>query len=237
MNMRYTTPLLFGSLINLLGCASLPLGGGAHGQFIGSVETKWLNDGRKMQLLKPFIYIDPYHVEWLAPEGAIVDGASIPQVAWSVIGGPYEGKYRNASVIHDVACDEKTRDWKAVHEAFYNAMLASKVNLATAKIMYTAVYHFGPRWPVKCTFSTASVANIKNASRTSLRIDESSQIEILNTEESKEDPKMTEVTVLVNPPERQIKETDFEKLKTLIKERETSKQGPMSLEEIQNFHL
>src|SRR5712692_9140850 len=33
--------------------------------------------------------------------------ASIPRAFWSVIGGPLEGQYRNASVFHDVACDQK----------------------------------------------------------------------------------------------------------------------------------
>ena len=42
---------------------------------------------------------------WTAPKGAKVDGASIPQLFWTPIGGPFEGKYRYASVIHDTECD------------------------------------------------------------------------------------------------------------------------------------
>src|SRR5450830_1020841 len=82
-----------------------------YGSFVGSVITRWLDDTdhRKMELMAPFSYIDPQKLNWDAPKGWIVDGASIPQVAWSIIGGPYEGAYRNASVIHDVACDQKVR--------------------------------------------------------------------------------------------------------------------------------
>jgi Protein of unknown function (DUF1353) len=64
---------------------------------------------------------------------------------WSVIGGPFEGLYRNASVIHDVACAEQKRAWYMVHRAFYH-MMASGLGPVQAKIMYAAVYHFGPRW-------------------------------------------------------------------------------------------
>lgn len=99
-----------------------------------------------MVLLQPFEFIDPKGNHWLAPKGSVVDGASIPQFAWSVIGGPFEGLYRSASVIHDVACDKKSKPWNLVHEVFYQAMIASGVNLTKAKIMYAAVYHFGPRW-------------------------------------------------------------------------------------------
>jgi hypothetical protein len=49
-------------------------------------------------------------------------------------------------VIHDVACVEKKRPWNMVHENFYYGMLASGVEPPRAKVMYAAVYHFGPRW-------------------------------------------------------------------------------------------
>ena len=51
-----------------------------------------------------------------------------------------------ASVIHDVACDEKKRPWKEVHKVFHYAMLASGVSPDRANLMYNAVYDFGPRW-------------------------------------------------------------------------------------------
>lgn len=117
-----------------------------YGRFVGSVVVEWLDDGRLMKLIAPFAYIAPDGLQWDAPAGSIIDGASIPRFAWSIIGGPFEGKYRNASVIHDVACDERLRSWQEVHQTFYTAMLASDVDKITAKIMYAAVYHFGPRW-------------------------------------------------------------------------------------------
>jgi hypothetical protein len=100
-----------------------------------------------MKLLSDFAYIDPGKGRWSAPTGSEVDGASIPQVFWSFIGGPFEGKYRNASVVHDVACDQRAKPWKDVHKMFYNASRRGGVGLVSAKVMYFAVYHWGPRWP------------------------------------------------------------------------------------------
>jgi Protein of unknown function (DUF1353) len=116
------------------------------GHFVGVVKTLWSDDGRDMTLLEDFSYVDPDGLLWKAPAGSVTDGASIPQSAWSIIGGPFEGPYRLAAVIHDTACDKKERSWESVHEMFYRAMLTAHVNEVQAKIMYAAVYQFGPRW-------------------------------------------------------------------------------------------
>jgi len=110
------------------------------------VQAEWLEDGRQMKLLKDYSYVDPPNLKWLAPTGTVVDGASIPRFAWSAIGGPFEGKYRKASVSHDAACEAKTRPWEQVHEMFYNHMLCSGVTKSKAQAMYWAVYWCGPRW-------------------------------------------------------------------------------------------
>lgn len=115
-------------------------------KFIGDVIVKWLSDGREMKLLDDFTYIDPNGKYWTAPKNSIIDGASIPQVFWTIIGGPFEGNYRNASVVHDYYCDRQLDTWKNVHRMFYNACLTGGVEDAKAKIMYAAVYVGGPRW-------------------------------------------------------------------------------------------
>ena len=122
---------------------------GGFGAFKGSVAVRWLDDegdSRKMQLLEPFNYTDASGGEWNVPKGWKVDGASIPPALWSVIGSPYTGPYRRASVIHDYYCDVKTRGWRATHRMFYEAMRAGGVPEVQAKTMFRAVYEFGPRW-------------------------------------------------------------------------------------------
>lgn len=117
-----------------------------YGRFIGSFDFRALEDGRKLKLLNDLVFIDPKGKKWVAPKGYTVDGASIPRPLWSLIGSPLVGKYRIASVIHDVACEEKKRPWREVHKVFHYAMLASGVSSKRASIMYNAVYEGGPRW-------------------------------------------------------------------------------------------
>ena len=119
---------------------------GNWGRFEGRVVTEWLDDGRDMRLVEPFVYVDVAGTHWPAPAESVVNGASIPQAFWSMIGGPFVGRFRNASVVHDVACVERTRNWREVHRMFYEACRCADAPLIKSKIMYYAVYHFGPRW-------------------------------------------------------------------------------------------
>lgn len=118
---------------------------GNWGQFHGKVRVEFDDNGRDMVLLEDFKYTDPKQTTWRAPKGSRINGASIPQTFWAVIGGPFEGKYRDASVIHDVACAEKSQPWKDVHRTFYYGMRCRGVPEGKAKTMYFAVYRFGPR--------------------------------------------------------------------------------------------
>jgi hypothetical protein len=129
---------------------------GQPGRYEGVVQAQWLDDGRQMKLLEKFAYVDGDGKRWEAKKDAVIDGASIPRALWWA-GGPYEGKYRDASVVHDVYCDElpKTAEWQAVHRMFYQAMLASGVEKARALVMFAAVYRFGPKWDTACMEATA----------------------------------------------------------------------------------
>src|SRR5213082_2675116 len=116
------------------------------GHYSGYVEARWENDGRTMTLLSELRYTDPQGVAWIAPAGSIVDGVSIPRSLWSVMGGPFEGKYRNASVLHDVAYEQRNRPWQDCDRMFYNAMRCSGVGAVEAKTTFYALYRFGHHW-------------------------------------------------------------------------------------------
>ena len=113
------------------------------GYYSGPVDTRWESDGRSMTLLNELRYTDPKGVVWIAPAGSKVDGASIPRSLWSLMGGPFEGKYRNASVLHDVSYDQHIRPWQECDRMFYNAMRCSGVSAIEAKTMFYALYRFG----------------------------------------------------------------------------------------------
>jgi hypothetical protein len=127
------------------------VGGPKWGYYSGEPVTRWNPDGRTMTLLSELRYTDPQGVDWIAPAGSQVDGASIPRSLWSIMGGPFEGKYRNASVLHDVAYEQHNRPWQDCDRMFYNAMRCSGANAVEAKTMYYALYKFGRHWkfPIK----------------------------------------------------------------------------------------
>ena len=99
-----------------------------------------------MTIEADFAYVDPRGKRWDAPKGSIVNGASIPRSLWTIIGGPFEGKYRNASIVHDVYCDSMSEPSEAVHFMFYEACRCGGVPEKKAKILYYAVATFGPKW-------------------------------------------------------------------------------------------
>ena len=115
--------------------------------YAGRVMAEWLDDGRRMRLLEDFAYFDDRGQRWSAPKGSVIDADTVPRMAWIAVSArPFDARYRNASIIHDVACAEKRRPWQLAHEALYSAMLASEVPKYSALLIYGAAYHFGPRW-------------------------------------------------------------------------------------------
>ena len=145
------------------------------GYYSGQVEARWENDGRQMTLLSELRYIDPDGIVWIAPAGSVVDGASIPRALWSLMGGPFDGKYRNASVLHDVAYDQKTRPWKLCDRMFYNAMRCSGVSATEAKTMYYALYRHGRHWKRTRFLPGAAVAEDEVVPR-AIAVDEQEDI-------------------------------------------------------------
>ena len=116
------------------------------GRFADELVLRALPDGRTMELVQPFTYTDSHGVIWSVPARTQVDGASIPSAFWSILGAPFTGRYREASIIHDYYCATRSRPWKAVHKVFLDGMLARGVDKVQAQLMYLAVYRFGPRW-------------------------------------------------------------------------------------------
>ncbi len=117
-----------------------------HGRYVGVLRLESMSGGRLMRLTEPFSYVDLAGQQWHVPRRGVVDGASIPRVFWSVIGGPWDGPYREASVIHDWYCAVRVMPWKQTHRMFYDAMRTSNVPEAQARLMFLAVRYAGPTW-------------------------------------------------------------------------------------------
>lgn len=209
------------------------------GRFEGTVIAEWLPPGREMKLVQDFSYVDRTGRRWLAPAGSIVDGASIPRFAWALIGGPFEGKYRDASVIHDVACVQKKESWQRVHEVFYEGMQSSGVSESLAKVMYAAVYHFGPRWERRRTDIAVPIHDLQKRANQYAQMSNSDVVYTVKAVNQRtilvgggalaSQPREEEVADLVIrsvPKPTQFKESDFEELRQKIES------GNLSLEEI-----
>ncbi|MFO1162206.1 MAG: DUF1353 domain-containing protein [Reyranellaceae bacterium] len=133
----------------------------ALGTFAGlPPQIALLGDGRLVRLLAPLSFTQANGTAWPVPAGVELDGASIPRILWSLIGGPFEGRYRDASIVHDHYCVVRTRSWQDTHRVFYDAMRSSGEAPGKAKILYYAVYRFGPRWTTGAATAFTAAASV-----------------------------------------------------------------------------
>jgi hypothetical protein len=123
----------------------------AAGSFKGQAKVVFLepkkSDDRNVQLFEPFGYKDSKGNDWDVPAGFVSNGASIPWSLWTFIGGPFDGPYRDAAIIHDYFCESKTRTWEETHAMFLEASLRRGVTESVAQTMYAGILYGGPRWP------------------------------------------------------------------------------------------
>lgn len=166
------------------------------GHFRGQLRLE-LVGGREARLVTNFGYIDPHGTDWSAPRGSIVNGASIPQAFWSFVGGPWDGAYRQASVVHDVACETMQASWQDTHRMFYEACRCGGVDERTAKLMYWAVYHFGPRWEPR--MATTNAATITRPQRIATASPTPTQIQLARTYFQQNSPDLDAIPSLMFP--------------------------------------
>lgn len=166
------------------------------GAFIGKVAVEWTDDpsspDRAMKLLESFEFVDENGTRWPVPAGVQIDGASIPKVFWTIIGPPFVGDYRRASVVYDYYCAVRSRPWREVHRMFYDASRAGGVDTALAKIMYAAVYAGGPRWETIQLGGETKTVSVSPPPYTQ------SELEELNSWINKHNPTLTEIEARLN---------------------------------------
>jgi hypothetical protein len=123
----------------------------ADRRFSGDASTRWLTENvpdRDMRLLADFWFEDSKGVRWDAPVGSEINGASIPRPLWSLVGSPYTGDYRRASIVHDIACDRAAGDRaarRAADKMFFEACRAGGCTRWQATVLYIGV-RIGAGW-------------------------------------------------------------------------------------------
>jgi Protein of unknown function (DUF1353) len=125
-----------------------------NNSFKGSVKAEFLAPKstqdlyRDIKLVEPFGYVDPTGLHWDVPAGYVTNGASIPPSLWAIVGGPFDGPYRDAAVIHDYWCEQKTRSSDATHKMYYDAAVARGTSENIASTMYAGIVFGGPKWEI-----------------------------------------------------------------------------------------
>jgi hypothetical protein len=114
-------------------------------KFSEDPRTVWLTEAgpdRGMRLIDAFWFDDMAGKRWSAPAGTRVDGASIPRPLWALVGSPYTGEYRRASIVHDVACIAAGGDpalRRAADKMFFRACRTGGCSRWDAMVLYVGV--------------------------------------------------------------------------------------------------
>jgi V8-like Glu-specific endopeptidase len=130
-------------------------------KFSSEPKTTWLaenGDDRNMQMVEQFSFIDRRGKTWIAPTGSIINGASIPESLWSIVGSPFVGDYRRASIVHDIACQEATnrKARRAADRMFFQACRAGGCSRRESIVLYVGV-RIGAWWRYKAFLKEESL--------------------------------------------------------------------------------
>ena len=169
-----------------------------HGKFSEEPQAQWLTEpdvDRKMELLREFTFTDRSGKVWDAPKTSKIDGASIPRPLWTLVGSPYTGEYRRASIVHDVACvrakgDRRAR--RAADKMFFHACRAGGCGKLEAVLLYLgvrmgAVWHLVPQWAPALVVATEGPRVARSPAEQQMESDYSRAAEILKADEPADD--------------------------------------------------
>lgn len=87
-----------------------------------------------------------YNVVDTIPPGFVSDGASIPPLAWPLVGHPYAGSLIGPAFWHDWDIAQRADPPRVVHARFYRALRANGVGRFRAGVFWLACVLFGSRW-------------------------------------------------------------------------------------------
>ena len=123
------------------------------GSFLGKVAVEWDDSDAfnryKVKLLNDFGFQDPAGKQWVARQGALLDGSSFTPLFEEMVGLPFAGEHRRAGILHDFYAQQLSETWKDTRRMYYAAVLAEGLNENEAKTAYAILYGAGLRWEKK----------------------------------------------------------------------------------------
>lgn len=129
----------------------MPASGGAEpGAFEGKVVVEWIDEGfvPSMRLVQDFSFRQSEGKLWTAERGRLLEGKAMPPLFRDLVGQPFDGGYRKAAVVYDVAAQKMTEHWQKSQRMFFEASVAEGVPEPEAKIMYLVLAAQGTRWEI-----------------------------------------------------------------------------------------
>lgn len=113
--------------------------------FTSDADVRFLTHARGVVLLAPLEWREGADVVTVPPH-FYSDGASVPRLAWAIVGHPFERRLRRAAILHDYQCVTRPETSAAVHARFRRALLADGTRPWRAWALWAVVRVAGPRW-------------------------------------------------------------------------------------------
>jgi hypothetical protein len=120
-----------------------------RGRFQGNIILEWVDDSpfvATMRLVEKFSFQQANGKTWEVPAQATVDGRFAPPLFTRLMGHPFEGGFRKASIVYDHAVQDMTQPWEEAQRMFYEASIVEGVLPIEAKVMYMLMNAGGTRW-------------------------------------------------------------------------------------------
>jgi hypothetical protein len=136
------------STLAIAGTAVTGTHGAERGGFEGRVVVEWLDDPfvPSMRTVEDFGFRQKTGKVWKVARGQVFDARGLPPLFGDLVGPPYAGGFRKASMVYESATQTMTEKWDEAQRMFFEAAVAEGVAPLDAKAMYLVLVLQGSRW-------------------------------------------------------------------------------------------
>jgi len=168
--------------------------GAGQGGFEGRVVVEWLDDAfvPSVRTLEDYGFRQAKGKFWQVARGQVFDGRGMPPLFYDLVGQPYGGNFRKASIVYESATQRMTEKWDEAQRMFFEAAVAEGVAVPEAKVMYLLLALQGSRWEVPGSRCFGSCHGLSRPLEWRPVIDEAKTGELVNWVRAA-DPKLDEI--------------------------------------------
>ena len=118
-------------------------------RFSGNLAVSVNEESYRATTIGDIEFIDSTGTVWRVPKGTVADATSVPRLMWSIVGPPLTSDYTIPTIFLDYFTAQRKHPPEQVYKMFFDALLATGMSQAKAKMFLAAVEKFGPRWSVE----------------------------------------------------------------------------------------